>query len=80
MDKHRKGQVLNFEKKNLSQLRSHCLVLEIQLAKDAANLKIRSGNGSYYQLKLLQLTAAATGIPAEVDFFMDNVVEHGISV
>lgn len=80
LDKHRKGQVLNFEKKNLSQLRSHCLVLEIQLAKDAANLKIRSGNGSYYQLKLLQLTAAATDIPAEVDFFMDNVVEHGISV
>lgn len=74
LDKKRQIQVLNFHKKNLTQLRSSCLLLEVQLAREAENLKIRSGTGIFYRLKLLEVKVPAAELPAELDHFPEDAL------
>lgn len=75
LDKRKKIQILNFQKKNLLSVRGHCLVLEVQLSHEATDLKIRSGNGPFFQLKLLQVQAPTKDLPPEVDQSGDDMLE-----
>ena len=61
----------------MAHLRSNCVVLQIQLANEASALKIRSGNGTYYQLKLLEVKVPATEMPPEIDHFDEAAVADG---
>eukprot|EP00435_Cladocopium_sp_Y103_P064784 s286_g26.t1 len=77
LDKKRKCQVMNIQKQNVAHLRKDCIVLQIQLANEASDLKIRSGNGTYYQLKLLEVKIPATELPPEIDHFDEAAVADG---
>ena len=77
LDKKRKCQVMRLQEHKMAHLRSNCVVLQIQLANEASALKIRSGNGTYYQLKLLEVKVPATEMPPEIDHFDEAAVADG---
>lgn len=78
LDKRKQVQILNFQKKNLASVRAHCLVLEVQLSHEASELRIRSGKGGFYQLKLLEVQSPVTQLPPEVDQCAQDILDDCI--
>ena len=52
LNKNRQSQVMNLTVKNLQDVKSSCLLLEICMSDDPKELRIRSGGGKYFKLLL----------------------------
>ncbi|CAK9038161.1 unnamed protein product, partial [Durusdinium trenchii] len=65
LDKNRQAQVMNLQAKNLQELKSSCLLLEIKMRNEPSELRIRSGSGMWFQLALMEGPALAGGAGAE---------------
>ena len=67
LDKSRESQVMNLKNKDLNQLKSSCLLIEIKMSEDPDDLRIRSGNGKYFKLVLLEGVEPILEIPKQLD-------------
>lgn len=67
LDKSRESQVMNLKTKNLQQLKQSCLLLEIQMNEDPDLLRIRSGEGKFFKLVLLEGVEPLAEVPKELD-------------
>lgn len=69
LNKKRQSQVMNLAVKNLQEVKSSCLLLEISMSDDPNELRIRSGGGKYFKLVLLEgvQQLATSEIPEQLD-------------
>ena len=67
LNKQRKAQVMNVQSSNLKQIKSNCILLEIKMSHVAEELLIRSGEGDWFRLVMLEGVAPATDVPAALD-------------
>lgn len=67
LNKQRKAQVMNVRSDNLKQIKSNCILLEVQMSDCAENLRIRSGDGSWFRLVMLEGIVPASDVPAALD-------------
>ena len=67
LDKNRQAQVMNLQAKNLQELKSSCLLLEIKMRNEPSELRIRSGSGMWFQLALMEGVKTYAEIPEQMD-------------
>lgn len=67
LNKQRKAQVMNVQSSNLKQIKSNCILLELQMSHVAQELAIRSGDGPWFRLMMLEGVVPATDVPAALD-------------
>lgn len=67
LDKDRQSQIVTLKSKNLRELKSSCLVLEVEMNDNPEQLRIRSGNGKFYKLVCLQGVNENEEIPQQLD-------------
>ena len=70
LDKKRHAQVVNVSKKSTHQLKRTCLMLVLHPSLEPANLRISSGNGKQWSLRLLEgKSIPNVDVPEVVDHF-----------
>lgn len=67
LNKQRKAQVMNVQSSNLKQIKSNCILLEIKMSHIAEELAIRSGDGPWFRLMMLEGVVPAMDVPAALD-------------
>ena len=67
LDRQRQGQVLNLHAARLKELKKNCILLEIFMAECKADLKIRSGEGMWLPLRMVEGVAPSCEIPVALD-------------
>ena len=67
LNKQGKAQVMNVQSSNLKQIKSNCILLELQMSHIAQELAIRSGDGPWFRLVMLEGVVPATDVPAALD-------------
>lgn len=74
-DKTKQAEVVNIAAKSINQLKKHCLLLVVHLSEKPEDLKLATGCGKLWLLKLLQHTVPISDdVPVEVDHFQG---QHG---
>ena len=67
LNKKRESQVMSWHASHLKKTKADCILLEIKVSDQPQDLKIRSGEGDWYKLALLQGLAATSEVPAALD-------------
>ena len=67
LNKKRESQVMSWHASNLKKTKADCILLEIKVSHQHEELKIRSGEGDWYKLALLQGLVPASEVPAALD-------------
>lgn len=75
LDKKKKALVVNVASKSIATLKRTCILVSIEMSRDASQLKIKSGSGKLWQLQLLQCKSApGESVPEEIDAFQEGSV------
>ena len=70
LDKRKEVEVKNLGDQSISKLQKHCVLLVIHMSTTSEDLRIKSGSGKLWKLKLLEGTiSSGKAIPDEVDHF-----------
>lgn len=75
LDKIKQSLVVNFSTKSINKLKKTCILLNIHMSEDPESLRVTTGCGKLWSLKLLQSSTPVSEIlPAAVDHFEGQLV------
>ena len=71
LDKTKRAEVVNIASKSIRTLKKTCILLVLHMSTDSNELKIATGNGKLWNLRLLEhhTNHSSDQVPAEVDHF-----------
>lgn len=67
LDRRRQGQILNLHASRMKELKKNCILLEIFMAECKDDLKIRSGEGHWFPLRMVEGVTPSSEMPVDLD-------------